>query len=76
MKPLPHPVVAVLAMRRVTKRELALAYGCSEHYVSRVLLGHAQPSARFRKFVPDHLGVSPAEVWADESERSMEAAAS
>lgn len=74
--PTPHPAVAVLAMRRETKRGVALAYGCSEHYVSRVLLGHTPPSAGFRAFLPAYLGLPSAEVWADERGPTIEAAAS
>lgn len=65
----PHPAVAALAMRRLTKRRVALDYGCSEHYVSRVLLGYVKPSAKFREFLPAYLGLPASAVWANDDHR-------
>lgn len=44
-------------MRRITNRRVAAAYRCTEHYTSRVLNGHEEPSPRFRSFLAAFLDV-------------------
>lgn len=66
--PTPHPAKGELALRRVLIREVAVAYGCSAHYVSRILNGYEAPSPRFRTFLVQFLGKPDAELFHAEPE--------
>lgn len=46
--PKPQPAVAELALRRITRRELARQLGMSTAWISRQLNGYDKPSVRFR----------------------------
>jgi len=65
--PVPHPAKGHLAVRRITNRQVADAYGSSEHFVGRVLNGWLTPPARFRALVADMLGVDEVELFRDEA---------
>lgn len=61
--PVPQPAKAVLALRRITNRRVAAAYGSSDHYVGRVLNGLQQPSPRFRAFLAAFLDAEEDELF-------------
>ena len=44
----PPPALGICRGRRLTNRKIAIELGVSEDWVSKVLLGHAKPPARFR----------------------------
>lgn len=58
-----QPAKAVLAMRRITNRRIAAAYGATEHYVGRVMNGSQPPSSRFREFLAAFLDVPEDELF-------------
>jgi transcriptional regulator with XRE-family HTH domain len=43
-----HPAKGVLAVRRISQREAAVAIGCTPAYLCSVLNGAVRPSASFR----------------------------
>jgi transcriptional regulator with XRE-family HTH domain len=47
--PRPHPIVAHLALRKISKRALAEAMGYSPVYISLVVMGRYPPPAEFRR---------------------------
>jgi len=55
-RPTPEPAKAVLALRRLTNREIALRLGLSELVVGRYLNGWVPASARFRAGLSELLG--------------------
>lgn len=55
----PQPVKGVLALRRITNRQVAASFDppITEHYVGRVLNGQENPSPRFRLALACLLGM-------------------
>lgn len=63
-----QPAKGVLARRRITNRAVAAAYGCSWHYVGKVLNGYEAPSRAFRGFLAGYLGVPADQLFCPEEE--------
>lgn len=63
MQPVPQPVKAVLALRRIRIAAIADATGKSVTYASRVLNGWQAPSAEFRSGVAAFLGLPEEELF-------------
>lgn len=65
MSPVPQPAKAVLAMRRISNREVAAALGISAQYLGRVLNGYVEPSARLRAEVAAFLSRPESKLFRD-----------
>lgn len=65
-RPVPHPAKGELALRRIPNRDVARGYGCTEHYVGRVLNGRIPPSPRFRAYVAALLELDEADLFRDQ----------
>lgn len=63
--PEPHPLRAVLAMRRQTIRSLAAEVGCNAGTLGRCVNGYIEPWPALRHKVAEALGASEAELWHD-----------
>ena len=63
MYPVPHPAKGELAVRRITNRQVAAAYGSSEHFVGRVLNGWQAPPSRFRALVAEMLDAPESDLF-------------
>jgi transcriptional regulator with XRE-family HTH domain len=69
----PHPAVGILAMRRITRREVARHLGVSENWVGLQLLGHEKASRPFRQGLSELLGIPEVELF-DEDRADVPAA--
>lgn len=65
VRPVPHPAKGELAVRRISNRDVARGYGCSEHYVGRVLNGFSAPSTGFRAYLAELLEADEADLFHD-----------
>lgn len=63
MKPIPQPIKAVLAMRRLTVVGVARRLGVSALWLGRVINGRDAPSQRIRQALTEHLGVAEGELF-------------
>ena len=61
--PVPHPIKAVLAGRRITLAELSGPAHCNPHTLSRVLNGYTEPWPLLRRRCAEHLGVPETELF-------------
>jgi transcriptional regulator with XRE-family HTH domain len=61
--PAAHPAVGILAIRRITRRQVARELGFSEHYVGRALNGVERPSPRFRAALARLLALPETELF-------------
>lgn len=59
----PQPAKGEFALRRISNRAVARGYGCSEHYVGRVLNGYVPASAGFRSYVAQLLDTPEDELF-------------
>ena len=62
-RPTPHPVKAVLALRRLSVLGLARSLGLSHSHASRVLNGRVPASPRFRQAVAELLGLPEQDLF-------------
>jgi len=67
MLPTPQPARGVLAMQRVTVREVARRAFVSEQYTSRCLNGYQRPSAKFKAAVAAICALPEAALFRDDS---------
>lgn len=59
----PHPAKGVLALRRITQRELADALGFSYWELGRMLNGIRPATPRFRRGLSEYLDVPQRELF-------------
>lgn len=59
----PPPALGICRGQRMTNRKIAAELGVSEDWVSKVLLGHAKPPARFRTGLASLVGCSEEELF-------------
>jgi transcriptional regulator with XRE-family HTH domain len=59
----PQPALGVVRGRRITNRQIARRLGCTQDWVSRVLLGHVAAPARFRTGLAELLGVEEGDLF-------------
>lgn len=64
----PQPAKGVLALRRISNRDVARELDLSEIWVGRVLNGHAPPPESFRKGLADLLWLPEEQLFRDGSE--------
>ena len=64
--PEPQPPKGILALRRITNRQLARELGCTPEWVGRVLNGYVRPPDRFKAAVVELTGASEAELFREE----------
>lgn len=50
-------------MRRIPARQVARAYGCTEHYAGRVINARSPGSRRFRAFLAEYLNMSESDLF-------------
>jgi transcriptional regulator with XRE-family HTH domain len=62
----PIPAKAIIALRRLTNRQIAADLGVSPAYVGRVLNGQQLASRRFREALADYLDRPRHELFDDE----------
>lgn len=65
--PVPQPAKGILAMQRTSNARVARLYGCSPHYVGRVLNGYEKPPARFELFLSELTGQSTSTLFREEA---------
>jgi transcriptional regulator with XRE-family HTH domain len=70
-EPEPHPVVAVLALRRISRAALAKATGYRRTYLTTVLHGNLPASPALRRKVAEALGLPESELFHPRPERSL-----
>ena len=70
----PHPAVAVIAVRRITKRAIAKKLGYTEQWVGVQLLGHVPSSKPFRAGLSEMLGLTEEELFNDDAAQEAGAA--
>ncbi len=63
VRPDPQPAVAVLALRRITRRQIQLELGMSEDWLRRQLNGYAEPCRPLRAALPTLLGLPESELF-------------
>ena len=63
----PHPVVAVLAGRRLTVAQLAAAIGYSREHTSCVVHKHKTGSHTFHRLCSEALGLPESELFDDDT---------
>jgi transcriptional regulator with XRE-family HTH domain len=61
--PEPQPAKGILALRRITNRQVAQHLGVTPEWVGRVLNGYARPPDRFRAAVSELTGAPEAELF-------------
>lgn len=59
------PASTALFHRKITRRQVAEAYGCSESFVNRVLEGREKAPQRFKELVAEMTGHSVELLWPD-----------
>lgn len=64
----PQPAKGILALRRITNRQVASSLGCSTAWVGRVLNGHVEPPERFRQALSSLLDTPISELFREEAE--------
>jgi transcriptional regulator with XRE-family HTH domain len=66
MRPVPHPAKGVLAVRRITIRDVAAHLGYSPTYISKALNGWHSPSPRLRAGIAEMVGLPESALFRDE----------
>jgi len=64
--PKPQPAKGILALRRITNRELARHLGCTPEWVGRVLNGYVRPPDRLKAAVAELTGAPESELFREE----------
>ena len=58
-----HPAKGILAVRRLTQRDVAAGIGCNATYLCSVLNGERRPSSAFQSRLAQYLGVPVSELF-------------
>lgn len=60
-----HPAKGILAVRRLTQRDVAAGIGCNPTYLCSVLNGERRASAAFQSRLAQYLGLPASELFVD-----------